>query len=90
MRKEKRSMKNAKQIIGCRKANKGEDTKGLGIITFGKARPAPKMVEVDVTYDEKAEKDLYETGMKALKHDKEAVIEYVICKALKEMAKCKK
>jgi hypothetical protein len=48
------------------------------------------MVEVDVTYDEKAEKDLYETGMKALKHDKEAVIEYVIRKALEEMVKCKK
>jgi len=84
-------MKNAKQIIGCRKAKKGEDTKRLGIITFGKSRPDPtKYVKVDITYDEKAEKDLYETGMKALKHDKDAVIEYVICKALKEMAKCKK
>ena len=84
-------MKSAKQIIGCRKAKKGEDTKRLGIIKFGKSRPDPtKYVKVDITYDEKAEKDLYETGMKALKRDKEAVIEYVICKALKEMAKCKK
>ena len=91
MRKEKRSMKNAKQIIGCRKAKKGEDTKELGIIKFGKSRPDPtKYVKVDITYDEKAEKDLYERGMLALRHDPEAVIEYVIKKALAEMVRCKK
>ena len=84
-------MKSAKQIIGCRKAKKGENTKGLGMIRFGKSRPDPtKYVKVDITYDEKAEKDLYECGMMALKHDKEAVIQYVITKALLEMAKCKK
>jgi hypothetical protein len=81
-------MKNAKPKIGLCKPCK--NTKGLGIITLGKARPAPKMVEMDVTYDEKAEKDLYKTGMKALKHDKEAVIQYVIVKALTGYAKCKK
>jgi hypothetical protein len=48
------------------------------------------MVEVDVSYDEKAEKDLYKAGMLALKHDKEAVIAYVIRKALEEELKCKK
>jgi hypothetical protein len=80
-------MKNAKQTIGCRKAKKGEDTKGLGMIKFGKSRPCKtKFVDVDITYDEKAEKDLYECGMIALKHDKEAVIQYVIVKALKELA----
>ena len=84
-------MKNAKQIIGCRKTKKGEDTKGLGIIKFGKSRPdLTKYVKVDITYDEKAEKDLYECGMIALKHDKEAVIQYVIVKALTGYAKCKK
>jgi len=84
-------MKNAKQIIGCRKAKKGEDTKGLGMIKFGKSRPDPtEYVKVDITYDEKAEKDLYECGMIALKHDKEAVIQYVIVKALTGYAKCKK
>jgi hypothetical protein len=84
-------MRNAKQIIGCRKAKKGEDTKGLGIIKFGKSRPDPtKYVKVDITYDEKAGKELYECGMMALKHDPEAVIEYVIVKALSEYAKCKK
>jgi hypothetical protein len=84
-------MKNAKQIIGCRKAKKGENTKGLGIITFGKSRPdQTKYVKVDITYDKKAEKDLYECGMIALKHDKEAVIQYVIVKALTGYAKCKK
>ena len=84
-------MKNAKQTIGCRKAKKGEDTKGLGMIRFGKSRPDPtKYVKVDITYDEKAGKELYECGMMALKHDPEAVIEYVIVKALTEYAKCKK
>jgi len=88
MRKAKRSMKNTKQIIGCRKAKKGEDTKGLGMITFGKSRPCKtKFVNVDITYDEKAKKELYEAGMLALKHDPEAVIEYVIKKALGEMCK---
>jgi hypothetical protein len=91
IKKEKQYMKNAKQMIGCRQARKGEDTKGLGMIKFGKSRPCKtKYVKVDITYDEKAEKDLYECGMMALKHDKEAVIQYVITKALLEMAKCKK
>ena len=81
-------MKSAKQIIGCRKAKKGENTKGLGIITFGKSRPCKtKFVSVDITYDENAKKELYEAGMLALKHDSEAVIEYVIKKALLEMVK---
>ncbi len=84
-------MKNAKQIIGCKKLKKGEDTKGLGIIKFGKSRPdKTKYVLVDITYDEKAAKELYECGMMALKQDKEAVIQYVIVKALQEMVKCKR
>ena len=91
MRKEKRSMKNAKQIIGCRKAKKGEDTKRLGMITIGNSRvDKTKYVLVDINYDEKAKKELYEAGMLALKQDPEAVIEYVIKKALIEMARCKK
>jgi hypothetical protein len=81
-------MKNANQIIGCRKAKKGEDTKGLGMIKFGKSRPCKtKFVNVDITYDDKAKKELYEAGMLALKHDPEAVIEYVIKKALCELVK---
>jgi len=84
-------MKNAKQIIGCCKAKKGEDTKGLGIITFGKSSiDKTKYVLVDITYDEKAGKELYEAGMLALRHDPEAVIEYAIKKALASMAKCKR
>jgi len=84
-------MKNAKQIIGCRKSKKGEDTKGLGIIKFGKSSiDKTKYVLVDITYDEKAGRELYEAGMLALKHDPEAVIEYAIKKALAGMAKCKK
>ena len=84
-------MKNAKQIIGCRQAKKGEDTKGLGMITFGKSRiDKTRYVLVDITYDDKAGKELYEAGMLALKHDPESVIEYAIKKALAEMVKCKK
>jgi hypothetical protein len=84
-------MKNANKIIGCRKSKKGEDTKELGIITFGKSSvDKTKYVLVDITYDEKAGKELYEAGMLALKHDPEAVIEYAIKKALAGMAKCKK
>jgi hypothetical protein len=84
-------MKNEKQIIGCRKAKKGENTKGLGMIKFGKSRPCKtKYVKVDITYDDKAKKELYEAGMLALKHDPDAVIGYVIVKALGELAKCKK
>jgi hypothetical protein len=87
----RKSMKNAKQIIGCRKTKKGEDTTGLGMIRFGKSRPDPtKYVKVDITYDNKAGKELYEAGMIALKHDPEAVIEYTIKKALAEIVKCKK
>jgi len=84
-------MKNAKQIIGCRKSKKGEDSTGLGIIKFGESRiDKTKYVLVDITYDDKAGKELYEAGMLALKHDPEAVIEYAIKKALTSMAKCKK
>ena len=84
-------MKNEKQIIGCRKAKKGENTKGLGMIRFGKSRPCKtKYVKVDITYDDKAKKELFEAGMLALQHDPEAVIEYAIKKALAEMVKCKK
>jgi hypothetical protein len=81
-------MRNAKQIIGCRKSKKGENTKGLGMITFGKSRlDKTKYVLVDITYDDKAGKKLYEAGMFALKHDPEAVIEYAIKKALAKMIK---
>lgn len=77
-----------RQVIGCRKERKGEDTKQLGIITFGKSRPCKtKFVNVDITYDEKAKKELYEAGMLALKSDPEAVIVYAVIKALKELAK---
>jgi hypothetical protein len=61
--------------------------KDLGEITFGKARPAPKQVLVDVTYGEKTAKALHAFGLKQLKKDPEAVIEYVIVQALKNFCK---
>ena len=89
-------MKKEKPQIGVRPMKKGEDTKDLGIITFGKSRPdKTKYVLMDFEYDEKAGKELYKIGMEMLAKDKEAVIEYVIKKALKytaefEKEKCKK
>jgi len=61
--------------------------KDLGKITFGKARPAPKQVLVDVTYGEKTAQALHAFGLKQLKKDPEAVIEYVIVQALKNFCK---
>ena len=61
--------------------------KDLGKITFGKSRPAPKQVLVEVTYDEKTAKALQAFGLKQLKKDPEAVIEYVIVKALESFSK---
>jgi hypothetical protein len=85
-------MKKEKPQIGIRSAKKSE-AKGLGIIKFGKSRlDKTKYVLVDIEYDKKAEKDLYEIGMELLAKDKEAVINYVIVHALKNSAKlkCKK
>ena len=61
--------------------------KHLGKISFGKSRPAQKQVLVDVTYDEKTAKALHAFGLKQLKKDPEAVIEYVIVKAMESFAK---
>ena len=89
-------MKKEKPQIGVRPMKKGEDTKGLGMIKFGKSRPdKTKYVLVDIEYDEKAGKELYEIGMELLANDKEAVLNYVIVKALTytaefEKSKCKK
>jgi hypothetical protein len=61
--------------------------KDLGKITFGKSRPAPKQVLVDITYDDKTAKALHAFGLKQLKKDQEAVIQYVITKALEGLVK---
>ena len=61
--------------------------KQLGKITFGKSHPAPKQVLVDVTYDANTAKALHTFGLKQLKKDPEAVIEYVIVQALKNLCK---
>jgi hypothetical protein len=86
-------MKKEKPQIGIRTAKKGEDANGLGMIKLGKSRPdKTKYVLVDIEYDKKAEKELFEIGMELLAKDKEAVINYVIVHALKNSAKlkCKK
>jgi hypothetical protein len=43
----------------------------IGTITFGKSRPAPKQVLVDVTMDDKTNRELYKIGLKLLKIDKD-------------------
>ena len=86
-------MRKEKPQIGIRPAKKGEDTKGLGMIKFGKSRPdKTKYVLVDIEYDEKAGKELYKIGMELLAKDREAVINYVIVEAIKNSVKpkCKK
>ena len=86
-------MRKEKPQIGIRKAKKGEDTKGLGMIKFGNSRKdKTKYVLVDIEYDEKAGKELFRIGMKLLAKDREAVINYVIVEAIKNTAKleCKK
>jgi hypothetical protein len=54
----------------------------IGMIKFGKSRPAPKAVIVDVFYDNKTGAALFKVGLDLLEKDKEAVIEYAIQKAL--------
>ena len=96
MKRAKPFMRKEKPQIGIRPAKKGEDTKGLGMIKFGKSRPdKTKYILLDFEYDEKAGKELYRIGMELLAKDKEAVINYVIVKAMKytaefKKAKCKK
>ena len=88
-------MKSAKPILGVRKP-KPTDPRDLGMVKFGKSRPdKTKYVLMDIEYDEKAGKELYEVGMELLANDREAVINYVVVKAIKytaelEKKKCKK
>ena len=62
--------------------------KDLCKITFGKSRPdRTKYVKVDIEMSDETGDQLYRLGLIALKHDREAVIEYVFKKALLEMCK---
>ena len=84
-------MKSVKPRIGIYKTTKA--TKDLGVIKFGKARPdKTKYILQDIEYDDKAGNELYRIGMELFAKDKEAVINYVIVKAIKNTAKlkCKK
>lgn len=59
----------------------------LGMIKFGKSRPAPKAVLVDITFDDKTGNNLFKLGLKLIQKDKDTVIEYVIKKALENAVK---
>jgi len=83
-------MKKEKPQIGVRKP-KPTEPKDLGVIKFGKSRPdKTKYVLIDIEYDEKAGEELFKAGLECLQHDKEAVIEYVIKKAIKYTAEFQK
>ena len=83
-------MKKEKPILGVRKA-KPSDPRDLGVIKFGKTRPdKTKYVLMDIEYDEKAGKDLFDVGMELLAKDREAVINYVVVKAIKYTAELQK
>ena len=83
-------MKKEKLILGVRKP-KPSDPRDLGVIKFGKTRPdKTKYVLMDIEYDEKAGKDLFDVGMELLANDKEAVINYVVVKAIKYTAELQK
>ena len=85
MKRAKPSMKKEKPQIGTRPA------KSLGIITIGKSRPdKTRYLLVDFECDEKAGKELYKIGMEMLANDREAVINYVIVKAMKYTANLKR
>ena len=45
---------------------------------------------MDIEYDEKAGKDLFDVGMELLAKDREAVINYVVVKAIKYTAELQK
>ena len=54
----------------------------LGMIKFGKSRPAPKAVLVDITCDDKTGNNLFKLGLKLIQKDRDTVIGYVIRRAL--------
>lgn len=61
-------------------------TSPLGEIVFGKSRPAPKSVEIDITLDDIAMRELPKLGLELIKKDKEALINYAIVKSLESIA----
>ena len=84
-------MKSAKPRIGICKTTKAP--KNLGVVKIGKTRlDKTRYVVMDIEYDEKAGDQLHKIGMELLAKDREAVINYVVVKAIKNTAelKCKK
>jgi hypothetical protein len=48
----------------------------IGMIKFGKSRPAPKAVIVDVFYDNKTGAALFKVGLDLLEKDKVTVLDF--------------
>lgn len=71
--------------LSIRPAKKGDKLNNLGVIRFGKSRPAPKTVDIDVDLNAKAEKELSRLGLEMIKKDKNALINYAILKALENI-----
>lgn len=59
----------------------------FGVIKIGKSRPSKKMVDVDFFLDKKAMRNIPKLGLKMIKDDPDALVGYVITKALENIAK---
>jgi len=69
--------------LAIRKAKKGEKISHLGVIQFGRCFPdKTKYVNWEFHYDGKSGKAMFDAGIELLKKDKEAVIDYVVRKAI--------
>lgn len=76
--------------LAIRKAKKGEKTSHLGVIKFGRCIPdKTKYVKWDFYYDDKSGRAMFDAGIELLKKDKEAVIDYVVRKAIAHTASLK-
>lgn len=76
--------------ISIKPAKRGEAL-DLGVIRFGKPRPdKTKYVMVDIHYDKRAGLELHRVGLELLREDREAVVEYVVTKAIRHTASLQK
>ncbi|NBO26692.1 MAG: hypothetical protein EBU96_07890 [Actinobacteria bacterium] len=69
----------------ARRARIGDDLSNIGHIKFGKSKPSPRMVDIDIELDKKAEEELPKLGLRLIAKDKQALINYVITKALENL-----
>ena len=74
-----------KNSLCVRRARPGDDLSDIGHIKFGKSKPSPRMVDIDIELDKKAEEELPKLGLRLIAKDKQALINYVITKSLENL-----